>query len=259
MAFRADIKTTDQDFAVQLNPFVQTYQIADTNLLSTNNSLRNSTYFNRTARVFGAEFTWQDVAGKTLLTNGFESRTNENFSAKVRLNLTNILTLNGLYMWGQKTNLSDYFNRRDYTINYFETEPKISLQPSSNFRVSLLFNYKEKQNILAKKFDTFGEFISGGEKSFFRTLGTEFRTASLDKGNLTASLNWVNIKFDGGANSPVSFEMLEGLQNGQNLTWNVYYQRTLANNLQIDLNYSGRANQIAKTVHTGGVQVRAFF
>ena len=162
-------------------------------------------------------------------------------------------------MWGQKTNLSDYFNRRDYTINYFETEPKISLQPSSNFRVSLLFNYKEKQNILAKKFDTFGEFISGGEKSFFRTLGTEFRTASLDKGNLTASLNWVNIKFDGGANSPVSFEMLEGLQNGQNLTWNVYYQRTLANNLQIDLNYSGRANQSAKTVHTGGVQVRAFF
>jgi len=259
MAFRTDRKTTDQDFATQLNPFVQTYQIADTNLLSTNNSLRNSTYFNRTARVFGAEFTWQDVTGKTLLTNGFESRTNENYSAKARLNLTNILTLNGLYMWGQKTNLSDYFNRRDYTINYLETEPKISLQPSSNFRVSLLFNYKEKHNILAKKFDTFGEFISGGEKSFFRTLGTEFRTASLDKGNLTAGLNWVNINFDGGANSPVSFEMLEGLQNGQNLTWNVYYQRTLANNLQIDLNYSGRANQSAKTVHTGGVQVRAFF
>jgi len=259
LAYRGDRKTTGNDFIAQLNPFIQTYQIADTNLLSTSNSLRNSAYFNRTARVFGAEFTWQDVKGKTLLTNGFESRTTSGYSAKTRVNVTQVFTLNGKYAWGQKTNLSDYFNRRDFTIDYYELEPKISFQPSSNFRLSLLFNYKEKENVLAKKFDAFGEFISGGEKSFFRTLGAEFRTASLDKGNLTASLNLVNINFTGGANSPVTFEMLEGLQNGQNLTWNVYYQRTLANNLQIDINYSGRANESTKTVHTGGVQVRAFF
>lgn len=258
-AFRTDRKTTDNDIYNQLNPFVQEFQIADSNLISTNNSLRNSFYFNRTAKVFGAEFTVQDISSKILLTNGFESRTNQSYTAKARLNINSSFTLNGQYGEGTKTNLSDFFNRRDFTINSRFTEPKITFQPGSNFRISLLFNYKEKENVNPEKFDAFGEVISGGEKSFFRTVGAEFRTASLDKGNFTANLNLVNINFTGAASSPVAFEMLEGLQNGQNVKWSVYYQRTLANNLQIDINYNGRANDGSKTIHNGGIQVRAFF
>lgn len=259
LALRSDRKTTDNGLAAQLNPFLNDLQIADTSLISTNNSLRNSLYFNRTARVFGAEFTYQDIKGKTLLTNGFESRTNTSYLGRARLNFAQIFTLSVMAQQGEKTSLSDFFNRRDYTIVYQEIEPKISLQPSTNFRVSFLFNYKEKQNELPQRLDAFGEIISGREKSVFRTVGTEIRTAGLNKGNLTANINWVNINFTGLDNSPVAFEMLEGLQNGQNFTWSLYYQRTLANNLQIDINYTGRSNTGTRTIHTGGVQVRAFF
>jgi hypothetical protein len=37
------------------------------------------------------------------------------------------------------------------------------------------------------------------------------------------------------------------------------FQKTLANNLQISLNYIGRKSEGNKAIHTGGVQVRAFF
>jgi hypothetical protein len=36
-------------------------------------------------------------------------------------------------------------------------------------------------------------------------------------------------------------------------------QRTLGNNLQLNLSYNGRKSEAIKAVHTGNVQVRAFF
>jgi len=65
--------------------------------------------------------------------------------------------------------------------------------------------------------------------------------------------------FDGSSNSSVGYEMLEGLLPGNNLTWQLSFQHQLANGLQINLSYNGRAAEDAKTVHTGGVQLRAFF
>ena len=46
---------------------------------------------------------------------------------------------------------------------------------------------------------------------------------------------------------------------GSNLTWSVNFQRQLANGLQINLNYNARKSQDAEIIHTGGVQLRAFF
>jgi hypothetical protein len=53
--------------------------------------------------------------------------------------------------------------------------------------------------------------------------------------------------------------MLDGLVPGNNVTWNIGYQRTLANNMQVNFNYDARKTEGNKTIHTGGVQVRAFF
>ena len=79
------------------------------------------------------------------------------------------------------------------------------------------------------------------------------------KGAMTVLFNYINISYDGEVNSSLGFEMLNGLKNGTNFTWNANFQRTLANNLQISLNYLGRKSEDNKAIHTGGVQVRAFF
>ena len=81
----------------------------------------------------------------------------------------------------------------------------------------------------------------------------------LKKGVINATVNYIMINYVGESNTSVAFEMLEALQPGNNITWNLSYQRTLANNLQLTINYMGRKTEENNAIHTGGVQVRAFF
>jgi hypothetical protein len=69
----------------------------------------------------------------------------------------------------------------------------------------------------------------------------------------------IQIAFNGTPNTPVAFEMLEGLRSGRNYTWSAAYQRTLSGNMQISFSYDGRKSPDIKVVHVGNVQVRFFF
>lgn len=84
-------------------------------------------------------------------------------------------------------------------------------------------------------------------------------TTKWEKGALIGSFNVVIISFGGNPNSALGFEMLEGLLPGNNATWSLSYQRTLKNNLQVNINYNGRQSENTRTIHAGGIQVRAFF
>ena len=68
-----------------------------------------------------------------------------------------------------------------------------------------------------------------------------------------------NINYNGNSNSTIGYEMLEGLQPGTNFTCQLNLQRKMANNIQLTLNYNGRKSSEVKTIHTGGIQLRAFF
>ena len=126
---------------------------------------------------------------------------------------------------------------------------KIAYQPNTKFRLSLNGSYTDKENALSY----------GGEKVYLTALGLELRYNQLKKGSFTGNVNYIYINYLGENNTSVAFEMLEALQPGNNSTWTVSYQRTLANNLQLTLNYNGRKSFETPVVHTGGVQIRAFF
>ena len=66
-------------------------------------------------------------------------------------------------------------------------------------------------------------------------------------------------KFNGNEFSAVGFQMLEGLQTGQNVTWRALLQKNITSILDINLNYQGRKSERNATIHTGNVQLRAYF
>jgi hypothetical protein len=74
-----------------------------------------------------------------------------------------------------------------------------------------------------------------------------------------ADFKTVVILFEGNANSAVSYEMMEGLKAGKNYVWSLNYQRLLSKNLQLSIQYSGRKSGESKTIHTGGMEIRALF
>ena len=86
-----------------------------------------------------------------------------------------------------------------------------------------------------------------------------FTYSSEQKFTVNGEFSLFNNEFTGSQLSPVAFQMLEGLQAGKNSTWRLLLQKNLTQYLDININYQGRKSDTSQTVHTGNVQLRAFF
>jgi hypothetical protein len=246
-SYRIDNKTIDEDFKQSLNPFANRLQ--DSTLLATNSSFRNTLAFNRSNTKFGIDLTVLNNRNKSLLTNGFESRQLRNNIVSARWNLTKIYTVQLKSESGTKSNKAEFFSTRDYVIDFTEIEPKFSVQPGVAFRATLLFNSLIKENV-------FGEL---GEKTVQNTGGIELKYSSVKKGIVSARFNVIQIDYNAELNTPVAYEMLDGLSPGTNFTWGLSFQRNLSNNIQVNINYDGRKSEGVAPIHVGSVQARAYF
>jgi len=86
-----------------------------------------------------------------------------------------------------------------------------------------------------------------------------FALSNSQKSAITAEVNYFSNKFEGNPNSPVGYQMMEGLQPGKNFTWTLLAQKKLTKFLDLNLNYFGRKSELSKTIHTGTVQLKAYF
>lgn len=245
-AVRFDNKITDNDVVNSYNPFVQT---PDSFLLAANNNSRYSVFFNQSSAVFGADYTHIDNKARQLLTNGIEEKTIFSDEIKWRVNFLKAWAINSNNIISKKGNSSEYFSLRDYKIQSYETEQKLVFQPNTVFRISGIYKYTEKQNIIE----------AGTQNSFLHTYALEIKYNQTEKGSLTGRIDLIKIKYNDSENSAVAYEMLNGLSKGDNYTWELNYQRNLNSNIQISINYSGRKTPNNPTVHIGGAQIRAYF
>jgi hypothetical protein len=246
-ALRIERKTSLQDLLELTNPFIT--NVSDTALQSLSSSFRNSAFFNRSNPKFGLEYTYQEVKNKLLLVSGFDSRERALHQEKIRWNITRKITFQTSTEQEVKINKSDYAPNKNYKLINTSAEVRLTVQPSTVFRTSFSGSYREKQNMI--------EF--GGQKAYITDIGWDLKFNQLKKGVINTTVNYIMIDYVGESNTSVAFEMLEALQPGNNITWNFSYQRTLANNLQLTINYLGRKIEENNAIHTGGVQVRAFF
>lgn len=229
------------------NPFIAS--ISDTSLVTLNLGFLNTIYFNRTGTKFGTQFTFQDNRDRSLLTNGVESRRTIVRAVKSRWNITRIYSVTLLTSNGAKSNNSEFFDIKNFDLEIIEAEPKFTIQPNTKFRVSLLYNYKEKTNAL----------FLGGEELIAQKLGIELRLNRASKGSFRAGFNYIENEFTSDGNASLDYEILEGLQEGANMTWELTYQQNISKHMQLSVNYNGRQSENSPVIHTGGVQVRAFF
>lgn len=246
IVYKITRKTNYEDNFEALNPFV--YAIADTNLVSISTSFRNTFYFNKTNSVFGANYSFQENGSKVLLSNGFDSRLNTFHEVRVRWNISKYYNLRVNGVLGRKKNNSDYAMTRNFFIEYYEIAPTFSYQPGSAFRISLNGKYSDKVN---------NSDLS--EHAVLRDVGLEMRYNQAKKGSFNAKVNYILITYNGDLNNSLAFEMLEGLKTGNNFTWGLGYQRKVAKNLQLNFTYNGRKSESNKAIHSGGMELRAFF
>ena len=248
-AYRVDKKSNDNGNLFTFNPL--NINLNDTLLTTLNSSLRQSLFFNQSAAVFGTDYTFQNNLSKQLNTNGFETRGNTSHEWRWRLNFTKAWSINSTNITGIKQNALyeySYFSSL-LKIEFYDLEQKLSYQPNTTFRISLIYKYNHKQNIIKEGF----------QKAEINDFGMEFKYNQLDKGSLNGKFNFIQITYNDLENTAVAYEMLNALKTGYNYTWGLSYQRNLNKNMQISINYDGRKSPNSKIVNIGGAQVRAFF
>ena len=77
--------------------------------------------------------------------------------------------------------------------------------------------------------------------------------------NKIFEFNYFSNKFSGNPNTAVAYQMMEGLQPGTNFTWSLVAQKKLTKYLDLNLNYFGRKSETSRTIHTGTIQIKAYF
>jgi hypothetical protein len=241
---RINRKTNNFQSNEVFNPFYG--QVRDTTLLSSSSTIRNTFYFNRTGSVFGLDWTYQNTQVKTILATGFDSRAQAYHEGNFRWNIKRKYSIEATGQIGTKLANADYTTGRNFDIRYHMIKPSFIIQPSTSFRLSLNTRYSEKRN-------------SGGETSFVGETGFQVKYNQVSKGSFQAGMAYIAINYNGNENSALGFEMLESLKPGDNYTWNAGYQRSVSKNLQISIQYTGRKSETNKAIHSGGMEVRAFF
>lgn len=247
--FRAARKSQDPSFSRALNPLSS--GIGDTSLLSLSTNLRNTLYFNRNDSKFGTDISYIDNRNKALLVNGVDTRAQQAWNLRTRWNINRTFTINTEAERGRKYYESQFLRSRNFDIAYLKAEPVLVIQTGTRFRISFKYNIQHKIN----RADSSAQ---GGQRALLHTAGTEINLNFTGKGLITARLNYVNISYNAPLNNALAFEMLDALAPGNNGTWNLSVQYTLGKNLQLTVNYEGRAGSF-RPVHVGGMQVRAFF
>jgi len=206
-------------------------------------------FFNQSSAVFGADYTYIDNRSKQLLTNGLEGKRLESHEIKWRFNFFKAWSVNSSNTVSNKLNNSQFFSSRNYAIKSFESEQRLIFQPNTVFRLSTIYKYNEKRNSAS----------DARQEAFMNTIALELKYNQTDKGSLSGRCDFIRIIYNDVENSSVAYEMLNGLSKGNNVTWELNYQRNLNSNLQISINYNGRKTPGVAPVHLGGAQVRAFF
>lgn len=229
------------------NPFHTGIDAA--NLISLNSFLRNTLFFNRNNPKFGIDFNYLADGGKSFLSNGFDSRRRNETGLRIRTSPMRSTNVNFTFNQGKKNYSSELFTQRNYQISYLELLPEFNYQFSTNLRLTFAGVYGHQHNAQ----------VYGGEKNQNITFTTETRYNVLRKGVLTGKVSYINNQFTGSSNSTIGYEMLSGLQIGNNYTWGLGLQRTVGNGIQLNINYEGRKSPAVSTVHTGNMQVRAYF
>ena len=228
---------------ISINPFA-----SSDNQLGLNSSFRNSLFFNRGKQFFTTNYTYLSTANENLQSIG--SISNEIKSHQLRflhkIRDTWLVTLNA--QTGFNASTSENFTNRNFEIEDLLLRPQISYLFDNSNRLELFYEYQNKENQL-------NEIATLSQQN----IGILWAFNKSQKYAVNGEIKYVKNDFEGQAFSPVGFQMLEGLQPGTNFTWNVLYQKNITKFLDLNLSYSGRSSETTRTVHTGNVQLKAFF
>lgn len=216
--------------------------------ISINFNIKNSLYFNRGLEHFSTTYTFANAKNKQQYIIGSQATETsyKQIDFQHKLGKFWLIDVQGKV---SKNNLeTENFTNRNYKIKTHAFQPKISYLVSNYNRFSAFYDLKVKKNNL-EEFETLNQ----------QKIGIEYFYSGKSTSQLNANFTTFFNNFEGNPNSPVGYQMLEGLQEGTNYTWAILWSKKINSYLNLSLNYRGRKSLNSKTIHIGTINLKAVF
>jgi hypothetical protein len=239
-----DRKVKRKNDTFNINPF----QDAGEDQLGLTLNFRNALFYNRGKQHYTTSYTYLSTSSNNLLSLGLQENQITSHQLKFNHKFAEswLFNLNGAM--GKTKSTSENFKSRNYELDSYEANPKISYLLSTNTRFDVFYKFLNKENLLGNK-----------EALKQQKLGFSFSHSNAEKISINGEFNYIDNNFKGSAFSPVAYQILEGLQPGVNFTWRLLFQKRITKYLDANLSYLGRDSKNSKTIHTGSIQLRAYF
>jgi len=243
-SYIVDSKNKREGSSINLNPF---YRNPDAELgLQLN--FRNVLFFNRGKQHYTTSYTFLKNNTRNILTVGFI----ENSIISHMLHFNHKFALNWLINFQTSLNntesISENFASKNYNIDGANLNPKLSYLLNDFTRFDIFYQYTSKKNTM-----------DGLETLNQQKYGVSFSFTNFQKMSIIGEFNYFANDFKGSSNTPVAYQMMEGLQPGKNYTWSLLAQKKITSFLDLNLNYLGRKSETSKVIHTGSIQLKAYF
>ena len=211
-------------------------------------NLKQALFFNRNRQYYTTAYIYQRNENNQLIALGLQQTTLEQHQLTFDHKIKSQLLAHFTGEYNRRENRSENFAQRNFNLLHRGIKPKISYFWGENSRVNFYWSAAQKEN-------------TSGAREFLKqnNFGVSCTLAKADKMSLTAEINSINNKFEGSPFSSVAYLMLEGLQPGENYTWNLLWQKRINSFLDLNFSYFGRQSPDSPTIHTGSMQLRAFF
>ncbi|MFK7923811.1 MAG: hypothetical protein AB8H47_17760 [Bacteroidia bacterium] len=224
---------------------------ADTSLLNANMTLQQDINFFQKNPTGDLRFSWFRNQSKLFLNTGDEFRGLTFWRAAQRLNLNESRSIEIDSRLGTRQLFSSGFPQRNYNIQFWETNPQVNFQFGTKLRLSAGYQYQFRQNT------NLDEVVDTRLQAHKLIFDSSWNLK--DRNNLFAKLELASLNQEGSTTSSAEYELREGLQPGLNAVWRLNLVWYVLSNVEMSLIYDGRISQKSSPLHSGRIQLRAFF
>ncbi len=218
------------------------------NLLTISEDLKTSLYFNKSLRRYSTNYSYIENRVRNYMNFGSAETQVKTHQLQLQHLVKKLYNYQFFIKKSAVHSFSEHYGTKNYILDIFSYQPKIAYLFSTNASLDVFYEFQEKKN----KENT-NEYLKQ------HRLGLSFMYNTNERYRISGEWSFYQNNFSGQANSAIGYRMLEGLQPGKNMTWRLTFQRNITKYLDANILYQGRSSENAPTIHTGSIQLRAFF
>ncbi len=243
-SYLIDRKIKREDSSFNLNPFNNNEE----DQLGLQLNFRNVLFFNRGKQHYTSSYTFLDNTTRNVLSVGFIENSLKSHQLNFNHKISDNWLINMLSAFDNNESISENFASKNYNFDETRFNPKLSYLFNDNSSFDVFFQHASKNN-------TIGDMEALKQQKY----GMSFTLGNSQNSALNGEFNYFSNDYTGNPNTPVAYQILEGLQPGKNFTWTLLAQKKLTKFLDLNLSYFGRKTETSKTIHSGSIQLKAYF